>query len=114
VELTSKTLSARSREAGERDYARLVTARDRLTGAAVGFAFAAVCAVHPRLWRWLQKSERKALERPVWQRLARTVAAGVFMGAVGIYLEGLREELREEDPELFARIEADAAKRRRR
>jgi hypothetical protein len=91
-----------------------MTAREQLQPAAIAFALAAVCALHPRLWRWLQKSERKALERPVWLRLARTVAAGVVLGAVGIYMEGLRERLREEDPELFARIEADAAQRRRR
>jgi hypothetical protein len=85
-----------------------VTPRARLKTAVVGFAIDAAFAWHPGLWHWFNKGKRRWLERPVWDRVARSVAGGVFLGAVWIYMERQSERLREEDPELYARIHADA------
>jgi hypothetical protein len=75
-----------------------------LSGAAVGFAFDAVFALHPRLWKWANDEKRKALQQPVWKRVARAVIGGVALAALIGYGRRTAEQLREEDPELYARI----------
>jgi hypothetical protein len=76
---------------------------------AVDLAF----ALHPKVWRWANEGKRKAAELPVWKRVARAVLAGVLIGAVSQYFRYSAERLKEEDPELWARIHADAEARRR-
>jgi hypothetical protein len=78
-----------------------VSPRERLKDAAWRLGFEAVFALHPGLWKWAHKEQRKARQRPVWQHVARTVAAGVLLGAVAIYFERERERLKVEQPELF-------------
>jgi hypothetical protein len=75
-----------------------------LRAAAVGFAFDAVFALHPRLWKWANDGKRKALQQPVWKRVARAVIGGVALAALFGYGRRTAERLREEDPELYARI----------
>jgi uncharacterized iron-regulated membrane protein len=66
---------------------------EQIRPAAIGFTFAAICALHPALWRWMQRSERKARERPVWRRVSRAVLAGVLVMFVDRFFEEMREEL---------------------
>ena len=75
---------------------------------AVDLAF----ALHPRVWRWANEGKRKALELPVWKRVARAMLGGVVIGLVWRYFEYSSERLKEEDPDLYARIHADAKARR--
>jgi membrane protease YdiL (CAAX protease family) len=88
-----------------------VSARDRLRSAAVGFAVSAVLALHPGVWKWANKGQRKALKRPVWRRVARAMLGGVLLALVFSYFEYSSERLKEEDPELWARMHADAEAR---
>jgi hypothetical protein len=78
-----------------------VRPRDKLRGAAIPFAIDAALAMHPRTWRWANKGKRKALEIPVWRRVARAIVGGLLLGAVAIYFESERQRLKVDQPELF-------------
>jgi hypothetical protein len=90
-----------------------VSPRDRLRDVAIPFAIDAVLALHPRVWRWANNGKRKALEIPVWKRVARAVVGGLLIALLFRYFERSAERLKAEDPELYARIRADARGRRR-
>jgi hypothetical protein len=87
-----------------------MSAREHIKIAAMVFAFEAASALHPGLWARLQRAQRKRLARPVWRHVAGAMAGMLVLTAFARYVERERERLREEDPELFAEMEA-AAKR---
>jgi hypothetical protein len=89
-----------------------VSPRDRLRDVAIPFAIDAVLALHPGVWRWANKGKRKALEIPVWKRVARAVVGGLVLTLLFRYFERSAEQLKAADPELYARITADAKSRR--
>ena len=67
--------------------------REHLTKAGLDFAWAAVCALHPRLWELQQRSERKVREMPLGKRLLRTMIGVLVLTALARFVEQERRRL---------------------